>query len=236
MIHRHKVFSELLSYHQLSDLARQQATLPIRLGGFGLTSVKCIAACAFLASWVEAIDALPKHFPDFRVDLDLLLKGFSGSATGATLKSLIPSNELSEYLPASGKLQKRLSNDLFESMSRDTVKSTRDAARICSLHGAGPGAGAWVNAVPTSMCFALDSCVYCLASYLRLGLPVRSLEFLSSCQCEAVLDDSGYHLLTCKVGGGPVWSHESIANVWADCLSELHTTQERAKTSLLKLG
>ena len=47
--------------------------------------------------WVEAIDALPKHFPDLRVDLDLLLKGFSGSATGATLKSLIPSNELSEY-------------------------------------------------------------------------------------------------------------------------------------------
>ena len=79
-------------------------------------------------------------------------------------------------------------------MSRDTVKSTRDAARICSLHGAGPGAGAWVNAVPTSMCFALDSCVYCLASYLRLGLPVRSLEFLNLCQCEAVLDDSGYHL------------------------------------------
>ena len=206
-------------------MAWQQATLPVRLGGFVLTSVKSIAACAFLASWVEAIDALPKRFPDLRVDLDLLLKGSSGSATGPTLKSLIPSNELFEYLPASGKLQKRLSNDLFESMSRDTVKSTRDAARIHSLHGA--GAGAWVNAVTTSMCFALDSCVYRLASYLRLGLPVCSLEWLSSCQCGAVLDDSGYHLLTCKVGGGPVWSHESIANVWADCLSELHIPHRR---------
>ena len=125
------------------------ALLPVRLGGFGLTSVKSKAVCAFLASWVEAIGALPKRFPDLRVDLDLLLKGSSGSATGAILKSLIPSNELSEYLPASGKLQKRLSNDLFESMSRDTVKATRDAARIRSLHGA--GAGAWVNAIPTSM-------------------------------------------------------------------------------------
>ena len=88
-------------------------------------------------------------------------------------------------------------------MSRDTVKSTRDAARIRST-------GAWVNAVPTSMCFALDSCVYRLASYLRLGLPVCSLEWLSLCQCGAVLDDSGYHLLTCKVGGGPVCSHEPL--------------------------
>ena len=69
-----KVFSEILSYHQLGDLAWQQATLPVRLGGFDLTSVKSIAACAFLASWVEAIDALPKRFPNLRVDLDLLLK------------------------------------------------------------------------------------------------------------------------------------------------------------------
>ena len=27
--------------------------------------------------------------------------------------------------------------------------------------------------------------------------------------------------------GGPVWSHESIANVWADCLSELHIPHSR---------
>ena len=90
-----------------------------------------------------------------RADLDLLLKESLGSATGATSKSLIPSNELFEYLTATGKLQKRLSNDLFESLSRDMVKSTRDAARIRSLHG--KGAGAWVNAVPTLMCLALDS-------------------------------------------------------------------------------
>ena len=191
-LQKRKVFSELLSYHQLSELAWQQATLPVRLGGFGLISVKSIAACAFLASWFEAIDALPKRFPDLRVDLDLLLKGSSGSATGATLNSLIPSNELSENKPASGKLQKRLPNDLFESMSRDTVKSTRDAARIRSLHDA--GAGAWVNAIPTSICFALDSCVYRLTSHLRLGLPVCCLEWLSSCQCGAVLDDRGYNL------------------------------------------
>ena len=35
------------------------------------------------------------------------------------------------------------------------------------------------------------------------------------------------HLLTCKVGGGPIWSHESIAFVWADCLKELHIPYRR---------
>ena len=58
-------------------------------------------------------------------------------------------------------------------------------------------------------------------------MPACSLKWLSSCQCGEVLDDSGYHLLTCQVGGGPVWSHESIANVWADCLSELHIPHRR---------
>ena len=109
-------------------------------------------------------------------------------------------NELTEYLPASGKLQKRLSNDLFESMSCGKVKSTRDAARIDSLHG--KGASVWVNTVSTSTCFALDSCVYRLASYLRLGLPFCCLEWLSSCQCGAVHDDSGYRVSPFNMQGG----------------------------------
>ena len=35
------------------------------------------------------------------------------------------------------------------------------------------------------------------------------------------MEDTGCHLLSCKFGGGPIWCHESIAEVWADCLREL---------------
>ena len=96
----------------------------------------------------------------------------------------------------------------------------RDAARFRSLTG--KGAGDWISAVPSSACFAIDSCVYRLACKLRLGLPVCSSEWLRSCKRGAVLDDTGYHLLSCKFGRGPIWCHESIAEVWADCLRELH--------------
>ena len=36
------------------------------------------------------------------------------------------------------------------------------------------------------------------------------------------INREGYHLLTCKFGGGPVWSHNCMVSVWADCLSQLH--------------
>ena len=35
-------------------------------------------------------------------------------------------------------------------------------------------------------------------------------------------DADGFHLLTCKTGGGPVWTHDSIVSVWAKCLGSLH--------------
>ena len=51
---------------------------------------------------------------------------------------------------------------------------------------------------------------------------VCSSEWLRSCECGAALDDTAYHLLSCKFGGGPIWCHESISEVWMDCLRELH--------------
>ena len=42
------------------------------------------------------------------------------------------------------------------------------------------------------------------------------------CDCGGDLDEHGYHLLTCKYGGGPVWAHNSALNGWSECLSDLH--------------
>ena len=41
--------------------------------------------------------------------------------------------------------------------------------------------------------------------------------WLTHCECgkEIVLD--GYHLLTCKHGGGPVWQHDSVVVRWSEC-------------------
>ena len=55
---------------------------------------------------------------------------------------------------------------------------------------------------------------------MPIPLPLLADEY--ECECRKTIDREGYHLLTCKVGGGPVWSHNCMVSVWADCLSQLH--------------
>ena len=49
---------------------------------------------------------------------------------------------------------------------------------------------------------------------MRLGFPIPFPEWVNKCDCGRPLDVDGFdadafHLLTCKTGGGPVWSHDS---------------------------
>ncbi|XP_062516563.1 uncharacterized protein LOC134191930 [Corticium candelabrum] len=156
------VFFNLLSYDHLSDSVWWQASLPIRLGGFGLSSVKSVSPCAFLASWVQALVCLLIRFPNLKSFIDSFLASPSEFPTGIVLSSLIPAaSKLSDYLPENNKLQKKLSSELAESLLSNVLKasvSMRDAARFCSLTS--KGAGAWISAVPSSACFTIDSCVY----------------------------------------------------------------------------
>ena len=38
------------------------------------------------------------------------------------------------------------------------------------------------------------------------------------CDCGSPVDNSGYHLLMCKLHAGPVREHDSIVSVWSACL------------------
>ena len=46
--------------------------------------------------------------------------------------------------------------------------------------------------------------------------------------CGKVLDKDGYHLLSCKHGGGSIWQHDSLVSGWSECLREvgLHHIKE----------
>ena len=39
--------------------------------------------------------------------------------------------------------------------------------------------------------------------------------------CGKRLDDKGFHFITCKFGGGPVWSHDRIVDGWRELFREL---------------
>ena len=36
---------------------------------------------------------------------------------------------------------------------------------------------------------------------------------ITKCECAKDIDPDGYHLITCKTDGGPVLTHESLANI-----------------------
>ena len=78
--------------------------------------------------------------------------------------------------------------------------------------------------VKSKLKLALTTRDFRLVACLRMGLPTG---YVSRCDCGTILDGSGYHLLTCKWGGGPVWTHESIASIWSDCLRQLQMHHRR---------
>ena len=103
--------------------------------------------------------------------------------------------------------------------------SQKDAARLLSLQG--KGTGAWLSAVPSSKKFVLSPNSSILAASMRLGIPVSFPEWVNKCDCGRNLDlkrsdADGFHLLTCKNDGNPVWTHDSMMSVWSECLSSVH--------------
>lgn len=61
---------------------------------------------------------------------------------------------------------------------------------------------------------------------MRLGTEIPA-SFVKSCECGKEIDSDGFHMITCKTGGGPVSTHESVANVWSECLRTLNITHHR---------
>ena len=57
-----------------------------------------------------------------------------------------------------------------------------------------------------------------------VGLPLPLPQSATSCECWKLLDKEGYHLITCKIGRGPVWSHNSMVTVWSECLNQVALT------------
>ena len=81
-------------------------------------------------------------------------------------------------------------------------------ARVISCGG--PTAGCWLDAIPSSHDYTLSNAEFCMASLLRLGASLPALRAIDTCiaQCGEPIDKFGYHLLTCKWGGGAIHRHD----------------------------
>ena len=65
-----------------------------------------------------------------------------------------------------------------------------------------------------------------MAAFFRFGIPLPYSQIVTKCDCGRSLDEHGYHLLTCKFGGGLIWQHNTIVSTWAKCSDELNTPHQ----------
>ena len=194
-----------------------------------MTPLASISAFAFLLSWVHSMLILPQRFPDISsIVYDLISQHGTEESISHALHLVTPPNYSLSNLGFETKLQRKLTDNFVKSEVSERINlapNPKEAARLRSIQGR--GAGAWIDAIPNSQKFALKPREFQLATFVRLGLPVDSSKWISKCDCGKPLDLEGYHLLTCKCGGGPMWTHNSIVNVWSECLSHLHVNHKK---------
>ena len=127
----------------VSDLSWKQATLPIRLGGFGLGEASRTAPAAFLSS-CHSTQCLAMHF----IGKNVVSIRDSNSVPGEDSAAAIMTHLLGHPLSFTDSSQHGLQNGLDLSLL-STVKagsSLRDQARLSTLSA--PHSGLWLRAFP----------------------------------------------------------------------------------------
>ena len=135
---------------------------------------------------------------------------------------------IADLISNTKKITQRLTLESTNNIVSSTLanpQSQRSSARFRSLQGV--GAGAWLDSMPLSTKFALKPVKFHLATRLRLGCEIPLGSVISTCNCGKDVDGDGYHFLTCKTGGGPIWSHETLSSIWSNCLQQLNMTHQR---------
>lgn len=191
---------------QLGDAARQQASMPVGLGGLGVRSATDLSLPAFLASSYGCRDisaaALPVYCQDADVDQTKALSCYQTICEDLAITDIVvpppaPEKQASWDFP----LIKAKMDTLLAHASTNTEK-----ARLLAVTS--PHAGDWLNAVPVpSLGLKLDNHQLRIAAALRLGSPLCQPH---TCICGTQVDASGVHGLSCKKSAGRFPRHHQV--------------------------
>ena len=231
-------FLQLVCCHDIGEQQWLQATLPIRNGGFGMSSMVSTCSIAFVSSWARSLAHLPQSFGDLtdlvkNISRAVQHPGHNESITSHLLQALPRNKSLVDLINNPKKLQQKLKSEQTEQIVSSILSnplSQRSAAQFRSLQGL--GAGAWLDSIPYSAKLALKPSDFCLAMRMRLGLEMPLSSVVPICKFGKDIDKDGYHLLTCKTDGGPIWIHETLTSVWSNCLQHLKMSHQRELRNL----
>ena len=214
--HFQNMVADILRVGCLGEDQWEQASLPVRLSGFGVNQTKVIAGSAFVGSCALTKDLvaqlLGKDTATYEPDGVSELLAAHESATG-NLHDFVT-------LSTTKSVQQLLSTEQHEAMlarlkSRLSTRS-QNLMLACSM----PHASDWLLAPPVpGLGLGLHSDVFRTALKFRLGIPLFDLSSVcpalssSGTVCGSEMDVFGDHALCCHHGPSLVFRHNNIRDI-----------------------
>ena len=210
--------------------AQRLGSLPARLGGIGLRSAERTAPAAYWASWADALPTLRAKCPRVAETIIASLNSTAAQGSVAAAQGALAAVQRAgytsaptwEHLAAGTAAPPALAEESepepgewrhgwqhkaaqhVEAHYRETtvLPALRARGRAMLRSGAGPFAGAWLHAVPTTMETTMVPACWQVA--MRRRLQVRLPMVAKHCEgrrCRARLDSWGDHRASCMRAG-----------------------------------
>jgi len=249
-------FTKLASLDNLTTLQQQQARLSLRRGGMGLRSLHERRSAAWVGSWLTTLPRVRASCPAGWAGEDLLTRDgpawteegwaaalldacYDLAARGAHLDAEgdvcadppdAPWAWKDGFAPLrkkQGELSKKLEDAALRSLLQNETLPGRARVRSCG----GPGAGAWLSAIPADAGLSFNDEEFATAARFRLGQHLclggqqcgnayarDGPGHRAGDRCQGRLDAQGLHAATCQVGGRRTRTHNALRDLYAELL------------------
>ena len=194
----------------ITDEARNQLSLPVRDGGFGLTSVALVSPAAWYSAFAQAFSRFRKLLVDHNDLQDGIpfvqtltncfhffgkYKFPKGSPVVLDIKQFWSDFE-QKKCPRGA--QRLIMAAIYKARAGVLLKmfphNSTDRARLTALSA--PFAGSWLTTPPIDPLFYLPDTHFALASRIRLG--VTLFDNVKRCVCGASTQESPLHFMSCR--------------------------------------
>jgi len=249
-------FAKLAGLDDLTPLQEKQARLSQRRGGMGLRSLHERREAAWVGSWLTTLPRVRDSCPaGWAGKAQLTRDGPAWAEEGWAAALLDACDGLAArgaHLDAEGevcgdapddpwswedgfaplrKKQGELSKKLEDAGRRELLQAETCSGRARVRSCGGPGAGAWLSAIPADAGLSFSDEEFMIAARFRLGqhlclggqqcgnaYATTGDRHRAGDRCQGVLDAQGLHAATCLVGGRRKRTHDAQRDLYADLL------------------
>ena len=212
----------------ITDEARSQLSLPVRDGGFGLSSVVLVSPAGWYSGFAQAFPRIRTMIPsidDLTVDIPFvqsLTQCFTFFSKHKFPKGSPVSTDIKQFFLDFGNkgcrrgAQRLIMAVIYKARSAALLaafpRNSADRARLTAATA--PFSGSWLTTPPIDPLFYLANAHFALATRLRLGITL--FEKIKRCVCGATILDSPLHFLSCRfLNAGRIARHDKLVAVIA---------------------